>query len=83
MARSATLFAEGLSAIPLDYHLHQPHVERDDILTLASRLRDAGVEVTLHRAKDMPHNAPVFAAYHQEGKVALEAMVGFIQRRLA
>ena len=54
-------------------------IPRDDILEFAERLKNAGVNVTLHVAKNMPHNAPVFAAYHPEGQSALDAIVRFIQ----
>jgi epsilon-lactone hydrolase len=49
-------------------------IPRDDILALADRLSRANVEVTRHLAPDMPHNAPVFAAYHPSARVAVEAL---------
>lgn len=58
-------------------------IPRDDILLFASRLERAGVDVALHVAKDMPHNAPVFAALHPEGLAALEAVARFARERLA
>ena len=58
-------------------------IPRDDIMRFAERLRKAGVNVTLHIAKNMPHNAPVFAEYHPEGKSALGIIVRFIQTSLA
>lgn len=58
-------------------------IPRDDILRLAQRLEAAGVEVTLHRASDMPHNAPVFAAHHPSGLAALEAIGGFVKKQTA
>jgi epsilon-lactone hydrolase len=57
-------------------------IPRDDILVFAERLKRAGVDVTLHGAKYMPHNPPVFAEYHPEGKAALDAIVQFIRGRL-
>ncbi len=71
---------EGLA--PAIVTVGEAEIPRDDILVLASRLKDAGVDVTLHVAKDMPHNAPVFAAYHPEGLKALQAVVEFVKRRL-
>lgn len=57
-------------------------IPRDDILEFAERLKNAGVSTTLHLIKDMPHNAPVLAAYHPEAKAALDAIVGFIRASL-
>lgn len=57
-------------------------IPRDDILQFAERLENAGVKVTLHVARSMPHNAPVFAEYHPEGKAALDAIVRFINPSL-
>ncbi len=57
-------------------------IPRDDILELAKLLKEAGVDVTLHVAQDMPHNGPVFAAYHPEGLRALEAIATFVRQRL-
>lgn len=72
---------EGLS--PALVTVGEAEIPRDDILALAARLKEAGVDVTLHVAKDMPHNAPVFAAYHPEGLAALEAMAKFTREMLA
>jgi epsilon-lactone hydrolase len=58
-------------------------IPRDDIVELAKRLRSAGVDVTLHVARNMPHNAPVFAEYHPEGKAAFNALVQFTRAHLA
>jgi monoterpene epsilon-lactone hydrolase len=71
---------EGLS--PTLVTVGEAEIPRDDILSLAARLEQAGVATTLHRAKDMPHNAPVFAAYHSEGKAALDAVVAFLKAQL-
>ncbi|HVH46268.1 MAG TPA: alpha/beta hydrolase [Labilithrix sp.] len=57
-------------------------IPRDDILTFATRLREAAVDVTLHVAPDMPHNPAVFAAYHPSGQQALEEMAAFVKRVL-
>ena len=53
-------------------------IPHDDILTLVKRMKDAGVDVTVHVAKDMPHNPAVFAAYHPSGAKALERMARFV-----
>ena len=53
-------------------------IPRDDIRALATKVRDAGVDVTEHVAPDMPHNALFFAAYHPSGKAAFDAVVDFI-----
>lgn len=55
----------------------EAEIPRDDIVAFAERLKAAGVEVTLHLAKDMPHNAPVFAAYHPSGRLALDEAAKF------
>ncbi len=51
---------------------------RDDILAFTSRLQAANVDLTVHRAKDMPHNALLFASYHPEARAAFDAAVKFI-----
>jgi acetyl esterase/lipase len=48
---------------------------RDDILGFVERLRAAKVDVTLHVAQDMPHNATLFEAYHPSAKAAFAAVV--------
>lgn len=60
----------------------EAEIPRDDILALAKRLEDAHVDVTLHVAKDMPHNAPVFAAYHPHGQAALDAAARYVREQL-
>lgn len=54
-------------------------IPRDDIEALARALEKAGVDVALHLARHMPHNAPTFAAYDPEGKAALDAVVSFVR----
>lgn len=46
---------------------------RDDILAFVEQLRAAKVDVTLHVAQDMPHNATLFEAYHPSAKQAFAA----------
>jgi acetyl esterase/lipase len=58
-------------------------IPRDDIVEFAKRLTSAGVDVTLQVARNMPHNAPVFAEHHPEGKAAFDALVQFIRAHLA
>ena len=96
LARQALSFAGGLSLsdarispshanlqglAPCLVTVGELEIPRDDIREFAERLKNAGVSVTLHVAKNMPHNAPVFAAYHPEGKSALDAIVRFVQSR--
>jgi epsilon-lactone hydrolase len=71
---------DGLSSVFLC--VGEAEIPRDDILALGRALTSAGVDVTLHVAKDMPHNPPVFAAYHPEGLAALEAIGRFIGDRI-
>ncbi len=67
---------EGLA--PVLVIVGEAEVLRDDILRLAERLEQAGVSVKRHVAPDMPHNAPVFAAYHLSAQAALETAAAFI-----
>jgi len=71
---------EGLA--PVLITVGEAEIPRDDVLALASKLKEAGVDVALHVAKGMPHNAPVFAAYHPEARAALDAVVAFARARL-
>lgn len=52
---------------------------RDDIALFVDRLRAHGVDATLHVARDMPHNAPLFAAFHPSGEAAVEAITRFMR----
>jgi acetyl esterase/lipase len=61
----------------------EAEIPRDDILEFGRRLERAGVDVTVFVAKDMPHNPPVFAAYHPSGQAAVDAATGFVKRVLA
>lgn len=54
-------------------------IPRDDILSLAIALKEAGVEVTLHIAKDLPHLPPIFADVHPSGAACVEAIAGYIR----
>jgi len=45
-------------------------------------MQAAGVEVTLHEARDMPHNAPFFAAFHPEAQAAHDRIVEFVRAKL-
>lgn len=92
LARHAELFASGialddprLSPVYADLRgLPRTHVQvgdseipRDDALRLVKRLREAGVDTELYVAKDMPHNPVMFAAYHPEGRAALDALSNY------
>lgn len=55
-------------------------IPRDDIVAFANALEKAGVDVTLHVAKDMPHMPVVFADYHEEGRRCVEGLAGFVRR---
>ena len=60
----------------------EAEILRDDIRVFAKRLRDEGVDVTLHEAADMPHNAAFFADYHASAKAAFDALVAFVGAQL-
>jgi acetyl esterase/lipase len=57
-------------------------IPRDDILALAEKLAVAKVDVTVHVAEDMPHNPPMFAAYHPNGQTALDKAARFVRTTL-
>lgn len=75
--------AELAGLAPVIVTVGEVEIPRDDILALADALERAGVRVTTHVAPDMPHNAPMFAAYHPSGREALEAIARFVCERLA
>ena len=81
--RISPLHAELKGLAPTLVLVGECEIPRDDILALAARLESAGVDTEVHRAPDMPHNAPMFASYHPEGKRALDAMASFAKRMLA
>lgn len=72
---------EGLA--PVLVIVGEVEIPRDDILALATRLREADVDVTVHEAKDMPHNPMVFAPYHPHGQAALDEAMRFTRRALS
>lgn len=52
---------------------------RDDIEAFVARLRGAGVAVTVHVARDLPHDPVLFASLHPEAQAALEALAQFVR----
>lgn len=54
----------------------------DEGVELAARARAAGVDATLEVLGEMPHNGPLFADYHPEGRRGLERAGAFIASRL-
>ena len=81
--RISPCFADLVGLAPCFITLGELEIPRDDILQFSESLKRAGVEVTLHRTKDMPHNPPVFAAFHPEAKAAFDSMVQFIRSKVA
>jgi len=76
-------FFANLSKLPRSLVvLGTAEIPRDDIRALAEKLTKEGVDVDLHEAKDMPHNAAVFADYHPEGARAFQAVVDFVARAI-
>lgn len=63
---------------PTFVSLGEVEAPRDDIEAFVERLRAAGVAVTVHVARDMPHDPALFAALHPEGKAAFDALVQFV-----
>jgi acetyl esterase/lipase len=58
----------------------EAEILRDDIVALVDRLGAANVPVELHVAKDMPHNPPIFAAFHPSASRALDEAASFVTR---
>lgn len=81
-ARVSPIFAN-LSGLPTTLVvLGTAEIPRDDIRALAKKLSTDGVDVTVHEAQDMPHNAAVFADYHPEGARAFQGIVDFVAKVL-
>jgi epsilon-lactone hydrolase len=55
-------------------------IPHDDIIAHAAALEAANVKVSLHVAPEMPHNPPMFAAYHPAGEESLTVLTDFIRR---
>lgn len=78
-AAGAPLKLEASANMPRTFvSVGEAETPRDDILSFVSRLQNANVDVTLHRAKDLPHNPLLFASYHPEARAAFDAAVAFI-----
>jgi acetyl esterase/lipase len=81
-ARISPIFAD-LAGLPATLVvLGTAEIPRDDIRALAKKLAADGVDVTVHEAQDMPHNAAVFADYHREGARAFRAIIDFVTKVL-
>lgn len=52
----------------------------DDILELARALVAAGVSVTRCVVPDMPHDAPMFAAYHPAAAASVGTIASFVRK---
>lgn len=50
----------------------------DEGAELVARARREGLPFTLETLRDMPHNGPIFAAYHPEGARAIEVIGAFL-----
>lgn len=77
--RLSPVNAELAGLAPVFILAGEAEIPRDDILVLADRLERANVDVTRHLAPDMPHNAPVFAAYHPSARIAVDVIARFIR----
>lgn len=51
----------------------------DEGVELVTRARREGLDFTLETLRDMPHNGPIFAAYHPEGARAIEVLGAFLR----
>lgn len=68
-----------LAALPRTFVcVGSAEIPRDDILGFVEQLRAAKVDLTVHVAEDMPHNATLFEAFHPNAKAAFEATVHFL-----
>lgn len=81
--RLSPVHADLTSLAPCLVTVGECEIPRDDIVRLAERLEAAGVDTALHRAADMPHNAPLFAAYHPAGAEAVRVIGRWIVERLS
>jgi acetyl esterase/lipase len=77
------VFADYTGFPPLMLHAAHEEVLRDDALRIHDRAEAAGVDVTCHLWRKVPHAFPVFAQYLPEGRSAIRRMAEFLQQHLA
>ncbi len=79
---ASPLFADLRGLPPLLVHVGTAEILLDDASRLAERARDVGVDVQLEVWDDMIHVWHAFADMLPEGVQAVEAIAGFLEKRL-
>jgi acetyl esterase/lipase len=80
---AAPIYADLSGLPPLLIPVGDAEVLLDDALTLATRAREAGVDVTLDHQPEMIHVWPLFAGMAPESDAALERIAEFIGKHLS
>ena len=73
------LFGDCADLPPMQLHVAQDEVLRDDTLRLADKVREIGGEVDCCVWQNVPHAFPVFAEEIPEGRVAIEQSGVFLR----
>jgi monoterpene epsilon-lactone hydrolase len=81
--RASPLFADFVAPPPVLIQVGSHEALLDDSRRMATRLRDAGGEVTLEVWAKTPHVWHLFDGYLPEARAALRTAAGFIQSSLA
>ena len=81
-ARISPVHADLRGLPPLFVQLGEIELLADETRAFADRARAAGVDVTLDVLPDMPHAAPLFAAFVPGGRHAIDSIAGFVRARL-
>lgn len=77
------LFGDHAGLPPMQLHVAQDEVLRDDTLRLADKVRAVGGEVDCHVWSNVTHAFPVFAEEIPEGRVAIEQSGVFLRCHFA
>lgn len=80
--RISPVHAELTGLPPLFVQVGEVELLADETRALADRARAAGVDVTLDVLPDMPHAAPLFAAFVAGGRHAIDNIAAFVRSRL-
>jgi monoterpene epsilon-lactone hydrolase len=80
--RISPVHAELRGLPPLLVQVGEIELLADEARAFAERARAAGVDVTLDVLPDMPHAAPLFAAFVAGGRHAMDSIAGFVGPRL-
>jgi monoterpene epsilon-lactone hydrolase len=80
--RISPLHADLRGLPPLLVQVGEIELLTDEARAFAGRARAAGVDVILDVLPDMPHAAPLFAAFVPGGRHAIDHIAGFVRTRL-